>query len=119
VKQFVSLSDNERQEIFQEAAARLGIMPAIVEKDFWVTWILNVIFADSVLSQQLMFKGGTSLSKVYGLIERFSEDIDLILDWQQITDKNPTDPILVLKPKMANSVSSLTSKRKAILPQRY
>lgn len=89
MKQFANLSQPDRQEVLQEAASRLGVLPAIVEKDFWVTWVLDQIFSDSVLSKQLMFKGGTSLSKVYGLIERFSEDIDLILDWKQITDTDP------------------------------
>ena len=49
----------------------------MVEKDFWVTWTLAVLFAHSELGSQLVFKGGTSLSKVFGVIKRFSEDIDL------------------------------------------
>ncbi len=52
----------------------------IVEKDFWVCWVLKNLF-ESPLKEKLIFKGGTSLSKVYGIIERFSEDIDLILNW--------------------------------------
>ena len=56
--------------------------PAIVEKDFWVCWILKHLFAEPALKGQMVFKGGTSLSKVFGLIDRFSEDIDLILDWR-------------------------------------
>ncbi|MDA3814346.1 MAG: nucleotidyl transferase AbiEii/AbiGii toxin family protein [Candidatus Cloacimonetes bacterium] len=54
---------------------------AIVEKDFWVVWTLDKLFSEEKLSKILMFKGGTSLSKIFGLIERFSEDIDLILNW--------------------------------------
>jgi hypothetical protein len=56
--------------------------PAIVEKDFWVCWILKHLFAEPILKDQMVFKGGTSLSKVFGLIDSFSEDIDLILDWR-------------------------------------
>jgi hypothetical protein len=56
--------------------------PAIVEKDFWVCWTLKHLFAEPALKGQMVFKGGTSLSKVFGLIDRFSEDIDLILDWR-------------------------------------
>lgn len=93
MKQFAALSQSERQEVFQEAATRLGVVPAIVEKDFWVTWVLSQIFGDPLLSKQLMFRGGTSLSKVYGTIERFSEDIDIILDWQQLTDSDPNEPL--------------------------
>ena len=53
-----------------------GMTPAIVEKDFWVCWTLGRLFAHPDLSRLLMFKGGTSLSKVFNLIERFSEDSD-------------------------------------------
>jgi hypothetical protein len=55
---------------------------SVVEKDFWVCWVLKQLFADPDLKDQMVFKGGTSLSKVFGLINRFSEDIDLILDWR-------------------------------------
>lgn len=89
---FAQRPQQERREVFQEASNRLGVVPAIVEKDFWVTWVLAKLFEDVYLSQHLMFKGGTSLSKVYGLIERFSEDIDLILDWQQLTDLDVSQP---------------------------
>lgn len=85
----VEWTPEDRRELFQEAAARLGITAAIVEKDFWVTWMLAILFDDATLTGQLMFKGGTSLSKVYGVIERFSEDIDLILDWQFLTTEDP------------------------------
>ncbi len=56
--------------------------PAIIEKDFWVCWVLKQLFADPFFHNRLVFKGGTSLSKVYNQIERFSEDVDLILDWR-------------------------------------
>ncbi len=78
------LSRLERRELFAETAARKGMTPAIVEKDFWVCWTLGRLFAHPDLSRVLMFKGGTSLSKVFNLIERFSEDIDLILDWRVV-----------------------------------
>lgn len=75
----------ERAALFAETAARMRTTPAVVEKDFWVTWVLDRLFADAELARLLMFKGGTSLSKVYRLIERFSEDIDLILDWRVLS----------------------------------
>ena len=84
------LSEKKRFELFQETATIKGTTPAIVEKDFWVSWVLGCIYQNDDLAKQLMFKGGTSLSKVYGLIERFSEDIDLVLDWREVTTKNPT-----------------------------
>ena len=79
----------ERQALFSETAARLGMTPAVVEKDFWVTWTLDRLFQEPELARLLMFKGGTSLSKVYRLIERFSEDIDLVLDWRTVSGEDP------------------------------
>lgn len=72
-------SEQERREIFENAAHKLKMQPAMVEKDFWVYGVLSRVFSDEELSQILCFKGGTSLSKVFRAIERFSEDIDLIL----------------------------------------
>ena len=85
------LSETKRTELFRETAAQKGMTPAIAEKDFWVTYVLGKIFSDNTLSSVLIFKGGTSLSKVYGVIERFSEDIDLILDWNLLTSKDPKE----------------------------
>jgi hypothetical protein len=82
------LSAAQRRELFTETAARRGMTPAVVEKDFWVTWVLDRLFAVPALARLLMFKGGTSLSKAYGLIERFSEDIDLILDWRVLSGED-------------------------------
>ena len=68
---------SEQALFIRETAARRGLLPVMVEKDFWVTWTLAVLFAHPEFGPQLVFKGGTSLSKVFGVIERFSEDIDL------------------------------------------
>ena len=78
------LPAQDRRDIFLEAAARRGIRPTIIEKDFWVCLVLKFLFQKSPFGKSLVFKGGTSLSKAHGLIERFSEDIDLVLDWQVI-----------------------------------
>ena len=87
-----SLSERERRELFLETSSRMHITNAIVEKDFWIVWVLDKLFIDKKLGEILMFKGGTSLSKIYGLIERYSEDIDLILDWDLLTKENPNKP---------------------------
>jgi len=85
-----TLSAEQRNELFDLTAERLGMgSVAVVEKDFWVCWTLKRLFEHPQLSRLLIFKGGTSLSKVYGLIDRFSEDIDLILDWRVVTDVDP------------------------------
>lgn len=73
-------SEEARRELFRETAQRMRVHEAIIEKDFWVCWILDYIFEKSRWKENLIFKGGTSLSKAYQAIERFSEDIDLIVD---------------------------------------
>lgn len=83
------LPAQQRSELFAETATLKGTTPAVIEKDFWVTWILRQLFQEPDLAKLLMFKGGTSLSKVYQLIERFSEDIDLILDWRVLDADDP------------------------------
>lgn len=74
------LSPKEREICFREASVELNIPFSIIEKDFWVVWTLGQLFALNELKKHLTFKGGTSLSKVYGLIERFSEDIDVSIE---------------------------------------
>ena len=77
-----NLSVKDREALFRNTAQKCGMNEAIAEKDFWVCWAMNYLFQHSKWKDHFAFKGGTSLSKGYGLIERFSEDIDLILDWR-------------------------------------
>lgn len=86
------LSIQDRRDLFTEAADRLAIGVGVIEKDFWVCFVLREIFGASKFKDALVFKGGTSLSKVFGLIERFSEDIDLVLDWT-LLGFAPQDPL--------------------------
>lgn len=76
---FEHLSVEDRQLALSDAALRLHMDAVILEKDFWVSWLLGLLFAQPELAPHLVFKGGTSLSKVFGVIDRFSEDIDLCL----------------------------------------
>ena len=91
----LELPHNERAQLFQEAAARSENikLPIIIEKDFWVCWILDQIFSNPLLAQNTTFKGGTSLSKCYNIIDRFSEDCDLTLSKQYIGITADNDPI--------------------------
>ena len=74
----ITASDSERRDLFLSAATRLGTPVQNVEKDFWVCWTLDVLFNGlDAGGPRLLFKGGTSLSKAFGLISRFSEDIDI------------------------------------------
>ncbi len=76
--QVIAASDAERRDLFLTTARRLGTAVQNVEKDFWVCWTLDVLFNGFGEGQpRLLFKGGTSLSKSFGLIDRFSEDIDI------------------------------------------
>ena len=77
---FAQLPAGERRIYFDQTAARMGVSPQIVEKDFWVCWTLKQLFALPDIGPNLIFKGGTSLSKAFKLIERFSEDIDVSIE---------------------------------------
>lgn len=74
---FLKLSDEDRRDIIFETATLKKVSPIIIEKDFWVCWTLDKITNIPQIGEHFTFKGGTSLSKVFHLIERFSEDIDL------------------------------------------
>lgn len=82
MKNVARLKDDERRDLFRNTASKMGLNDAIVEKDFWVCFTLDYLFHSSTWRDCFTFKGGTSLSKAYNLISRFSEDIDLILDWR-------------------------------------
>ena len=77
---YLQLSPADQAAACNECSRRLSLEPVSVEKDFWVCWILRELFALPDIGQHLTFKGGTSLSKAWGLIRRFSEDIDLVVD---------------------------------------
>ena len=82
---FLSLKRHERGDILRTVAANSGRSAVILEKDIWVCWVLQALFSMSDL-HPMAFKGGTSLSKVYGIIDRFSEDVDITLDYRAFND---------------------------------
>src|ERR1700730_6367669 len=94
----------ERQPYFEETAARRNSTTTAVEKDFWICWTLKHLFALAGIPE-LRFKGGTSVSKVFSLIDRFSEDIDISIDRAALGFTGERD--------MANPVLTNT-KRKAL-----
>src|SRR5947199_285051 len=83
----------DRADLFTAAARRRGLTAAIIEKDFWVCWALKRIFTLTDPPAGLLFKGGTSLSKVFGAIERFSEDVDLSFDRAGLGFGGDRDPL--------------------------
>lgn len=77
MSRFATLPKPEQRLLIEQAAARQGVVSIILEKDFWVCWMLGRVFATPKIAPHTIFKGGTSLSKVFNVIDRFSEDIDL------------------------------------------
>lgn len=76
---FALRANDDRSAFINESSARRDLTPIIIEKDFWVCWTLRRLAAHPALVGHITFKGGTSLSKAYGIIQRFSEDIDLTI----------------------------------------
>ncbi|MFK5949482.1 MAG: nucleotidyl transferase AbiEii/AbiGii toxin family protein [Methylococcales bacterium] len=79
--EFLHLTTSERKDILQTAATQLGQQGAVLEKDVWVCWALQTLFSLPD-AHPMAFKGGTSLSKVYKVINRFSEDVDVTISYQ-------------------------------------
>src|SRR5438067_5273414 len=77
---FLKMSSTERRVTCIQVEERMRLQAASVEKDFWVCWILRELFTLPGIGPHLTFKGGTSLSKAWKLIDRFSEDIDIVID---------------------------------------
>ncbi|HLG34381.1 MAG TPA: nucleotidyl transferase AbiEii/AbiGii toxin family protein [Bacteroidia bacterium] len=79
LQEWFKLTEQNKQNIFLEISRKMKLPPAAIEKDWWVTRTLELVF-QTVIAPHTVFKGGTSLSKAWNLIDRFSEDIDLALD---------------------------------------
>ncbi len=77
---YLELSSERRRLICEQSQARLNLPETSIEKDYWVCWILRELFSLPGWGKSITFKGGTSLSKCWGLINRFSEDIDIVID---------------------------------------
>ena len=103
----VALPEQDRRDVFEAAASRLDTLPGYVEKDFWVCLVLDALFNRRPEGHpRLLFKGGTSLSKAFGLINRFSEDIDLVVFRDGLGFEGERDPTVA---------SRLSNKERAAL----
>ena len=103
----LALPGQERRDAFAAAARRLDTVPGYVEKDFWVCLVLDVLFNRLPGGHpKLLFKGGTSLSKAFGLIRRFSEDIDLVVHRDGLGFARDRDP---------TTATGLSNKRRTAL----
>ena len=84
INNFLKLPTKEKLAIFNAVATKVGMSPYAVEKDWWVSRTLEIVF-NMAIAEHLVFKGGTSLSKAWKLINRFSEDIDLAINQEFFT----------------------------------
>ena len=91
MKNLMDYSLTERQEIIFATSDKLNLDPVIIEKDYWVSWLLNLLFFSETLKNSIVFKGGTSLSKGYGIIKRFSEDVDISISRKLINFKEDVE----------------------------
>ncbi len=87
---YLELSARDQKEILQTSAAELARQASVLEKDIWVCWALQTLFSIPD-AHPMAFKGGTSLSKIYGIIDRFSEDVDITLDYKHFDDTDFKD----------------------------
>jgi hypothetical protein len=107
---FLALSARDQKDVFEAAADRLDTRPSYVEKDFWVCFVLDALYKRLPDGHpQLLFKGGTALSKAYKLINRFSEDIDLVVYRDGLGFAAERDP---MKPEGISG-----NKRKALIEE--
>ena len=115
---FFHLNAKEQEEALQVAASASGRPPHLLEKDIWVVWALSVLF-ESQLGPHLVFNGGTTLSKAYKAIQRFSEDVDLTYDIRalapQFTGNLPAG-IDVIPPSRSQEKKWTDAIRKELLP---
>ncbi|RLK45395.1 nucleotidyl transferase AbiEii/AbiGii toxin family protein [Cupriavidus plantarum] len=111
---FLHLSHDDRKDVLSIAADRSGRPAHLLEKDAWVVWALRTLYA-SPLGIHLVFKGGTSLSKAYGVIKRFSEDVDLTYDIRAIAPELAADRSDGL-PKTRSEERRWTSEVRSRLP---
>ncbi|MBU2583099.1 MAG: nucleotidyl transferase AbiEii/AbiGii toxin family protein [Alphaproteobacteria bacterium] len=91
--EFDKLRKQDRRDVFEAAAARLGATVQSIEKDLWVCRVIDALFKGLPRQPKPFFKGGTSLSKGYGLIKRFSEDIDIVLSPKGLGIRGDADPL--------------------------
>ncbi|MBK8389179.1 MAG: nucleotidyl transferase AbiEii/AbiGii toxin family protein [Saprospiraceae bacterium] len=112
IKQWLQLSTKDKQGIFNEVAADINLPAAAIEKDWWVVRTLELVFTSSI-APHTVFKGGTSLSKAWNLIDRFSEDIDLALDRRFLGIEKPDSEMT------GSQVSKLRKNSAKFISERY
>ena len=111
-KSFLALPAYGRLDVFEGTATRLNTLPTYVEKDFWVCLVLKALFNHRVKGHpNLLFKGGTSLSKAFGLIDRFSEDIDIVVFRDGLGFAGERNPTIASNLSNKNELRCLVNSR--------
>ena len=103
-KSYFDLPKAGQREILDEAFAETGRSPSVIEKDIWLTLVLQLLFAMPG-RKAMAFKGGTSLSKVHGVIKRFSEDVDITVDYRGLGCEHTVPELLQMSGGQRKKVS--------------
>jgi Nucleotidyl transferase AbiEii toxin, Type IV TA system len=115
-QQFLALSASDRRDVFEATAEDLDTVATYIEKDFWVSIVLDILYNGLTKDRpRILFKGGTSLSKVHGLINRFSEDVDFTIFSADLGFTGDRDPLTAdssnkKKKKLSDEIIESTSK---------
>ena len=112
-ERYLGLARIDRREVLDLAASASGRPAYLLEKDVWVVWSLEMLFAGP-LGAPLVFKGGTSLSKAYGAIRRFSEDVDLTYDIRALAPELVRDRPDALPPNRSQERKWTRTVREAL-----
>lgn len=111
---FFALPSDDQKDLLVKGASELAMQPFILEKDVWVCWALAQLFSMPG-NLNMAFKGGTSLSKVYDVIDRFSEDIDVTIDYRNsassLTGRESRSELNRLSRQLKDQVYQITSKQ--------
>lgn len=91
MQKFLNYDISEIRGLISNISVTTHYPTSIIEKDMWVSYILDYLFGRCKYRQYFEFKGGTSLSKGYGIINRFSEDLDIVVDARAYSDKSVND----------------------------
>jgi hypothetical protein len=118
VPEFLKLSKDDRKAILSEGGGRLGRLSNVLEKDIWVCWVLDRLFKMPG-ALQMAFKGGTSLSKAFGAIARFSEDVDVSIDYRALKEVNPFGLSGAMQNKLRKELQELVAAHVKNVVQPY
>ena len=110
MEKFISLSSSKRKNVIQKAANDLGLRFDIVEKDIWVCYVLQKLFSNEKLKDNLIFKGGTCLSKAYDMIGRFSEDVDITINANVLEIDGKSQKIAKIKSRSRKAARKFIEK---------